>query len=105
MLKGTETRYSLVEQLEFALIIAVKRLRPYFQSHTIQVMTNQPIKQILHRPETSRRLLKWAVKLSEFDIELKPRNAIKAQALTDFIPELTIPSSSQREKKWIGNFL
>ncbi|XP_022843234.1 uncharacterized protein LOC111366770 [Olea europaea var. sylvestris] len=54
-------------------------------------MTNQPIKQILHRPETSGRLLKWAIELSEFDIEFRPRTAIKAQALADFIVELTTP--------------
>ncbi|XP_022856134.1 uncharacterized protein LOC111377293 [Olea europaea var. sylvestris] len=54
-------------------------------------MTDQPIKQILHRPKTSGRLLKWAIELSEFDIEFKPRTAIKAQALADFIVELTTP--------------
>ncbi|XP_022849947.1 uncharacterized protein LOC111372035 [Olea europaea var. sylvestris] len=91
VLGGAEIRYSLTEQLVFALIVAVRKLRPYFQSHTVQVMTDQPIKQILHRPETSGRLLKWAIELSEFDIEFRPRTAIKAQALADFIVELTTP--------------
>ncbi|XP_022875674.1 uncharacterized protein LOC111394131 [Olea europaea var. sylvestris] len=91
VLRGTEIRYSLTEQLVFALIVAVRKLRPYFQSHTVQVMTDQPIKQILHQPETSGRLLKWAIELSEFDIEFRPRTAIKAQALADFIVELTTP--------------
>ncbi|XP_022851454.1 uncharacterized protein LOC111373186 [Olea europaea var. sylvestris] len=91
VLRGAEIRYSLTEQLVFALIVTVRKLRPYFQSHTVQVMTDQPIKQILHRPETSGRLLKWAIELSEFDIEFRPRTAIKAQALADFIVELTTP--------------
>jgi hypothetical protein len=43
VLRGAETRYSLVEQLVFALIVAVRKLRPYFQSHTVQVMTDQPV--------------------------------------------------------------
>lgn len=34
-------------------------------------------------------MLKWAIELSEFDIEFKPRTAIKTQALGDFIAELT----------------
>ena len=45
------------------------------------------------------------MELSEFDIRYQPRNAIKAQALTDFITEFT-PSYEdlvEREdnKKWI----
>lgn len=91
VLRGAEVRYSLVEQLVFTLIVAVRKLRPYFQSHTVQVMTDRPIKQILHLPETSGRLLKWAIELSEFDIEFRPRTTIKAQALANFITELTIP--------------
>ncbi|XP_022880798.1 uncharacterized protein LOC111398075 [Olea europaea var. sylvestris] len=81
----------MTEQLVFALIVAIRKLRPYFQSHTVQVMIDQPIKQILHRPETSGRLLKWAIELSEFDIKFRPRTTIKAQALADFIVELTTP--------------
>ncbi|XP_022880588.1 uncharacterized protein LOC111397850 [Olea europaea var. sylvestris] len=99
VLKGPEIRYSLAEQLVLALIIAVRKLRPCFQSHTVQVMTDQPIKQILHRLETSERLLKWVIEMSEFDIEFKPRTAIKAQALADFITELTTPAESPEGQK------
>ncbi|XP_022889265.1 uncharacterized protein LOC111404731 [Olea europaea var. sylvestris] len=51
--------------------------------------TNQPQKHILQRPDISGRLLKWATEVGEFDIEFKPRPSIKAQALADFIAELT----------------
>ena len=47
------------------------------------------MKQILHKPETSRRLVKWAIELSEFDIRYKPRTTIKGQVLADFIMEFT----------------
>ncbi|MGV7343520.1 hypothetical protein PJI17_33005, partial [Mycobacterium kansasii] len=33
----------------------------------------------------SGRLTKWAIKLSEFDIKHQMRNAIKGQAVADFI--------------------
>ena len=48
------------------------------------------MKQILHKLETSGRLIKWAIKLSEFDIRYKPRTAINGQILEDFIMELTL---------------
>lgn len=35
--------------------------------------------------------MKWSVQLSEFDISYKSRAAIKAQALANFIVELTKP--------------
>ena len=47
------------------------------------------MKQVLHKPETLRRLTKWAIELSEFDIRYKLRTAIKGQILADFIMEFT----------------
>ncbi|GFS36114.1 hypothetical protein Acr_00g0044140 [Actinidia rufa] len=48
-----------------------------------------PLKQILQQPDTSGKLLKWSIKLSEFHISYRPRMAIKAQTLADFIVEFT----------------
>ncbi|XP_077215785.1 uncharacterized protein LOC143850414 [Tasmannia lanceolata] len=73
--------------------MAARKLRPYFQAHTIKVLTGQPLRQILHRPDTSGRLVKWAMELSEFDINYLPRPAIKAQVLADFVAECTMPDS------------
>ena len=47
------------------------------------------MKQVLHKPETSGRLMKWAIELSEFDIRYKSKTAIKGQILTDFVIEFT----------------
>ena len=78
-----------MEKLILALVNTSKKLRPYFQAHIIEVPNEYPMKQILHKPETSRRLLKWVVELSEFDIRYKPRTTIKGQILADFIMEFT----------------
>ncbi|XP_022875765.1 uncharacterized protein K02A2.6-like [Olea europaea var. sylvestris] len=40
--------------LALALIVTTRKLRQYFQSHPIIVLTNQPLKHILHRPDVSR---------------------------------------------------
>ena len=76
-----------MEKLILALVTAARKLRPYFQAHTIEVPTEYPMKQVLHKPEVSRRLMKWAIKLSEFDIRYKPKTAIKGQVLADFVME------------------
>ena len=78
-----------MEKLILALVTAARKLRPYFQAHTIEVPTEFPMKQVLHKPETSGRLMKWAIELSEFDIRYKPKTAIKGQVLADFVIEFT----------------
>ena len=86
-LRGAEERYPRMEKLILALVTAARKLRPYFQAHTIEVPTEYPIKQVLHKPEVSGRLMKWAIELSEFDIRYKPKTAIKGQVLADFVME------------------
>ena len=76
-----------MEKLILALVTAARKLRPYFQAHTIEVPTEYPMKQVLHKPEVSGRLMKWAIELSEFDIRYKPKTAIKGQVLADFVME------------------
>ena len=76
-----------MEKLILALVIAARNLRPYFQAHTIEVPTEYHMKQVLHKPETSGRLMKWAIDLSEFDIRYRQKIAIKGQILADFVME------------------
>ena len=78
-----------MEKLILALVTTTRKLRPYFQAHTIKIPTEYPMKQVLHKPETSGRLMKWAIELSEFDIIYKPKTAIKGQILEDFVMEFT----------------
>ncbi|XP_072089283.1 uncharacterized protein [Arachis hypogaea] len=100
-LQHAELNYPRIEKLALALIFSARRLRPYFQSHVIHVRTNQPLRQVLHKPELAGRLIKWAVELSEFDIRYQSRGPIKSQFLADFIAELTIPSEDDHAKQWI----
>ena len=89
-LRGAEERYPRMEKLILALVTAARKLRPYFQAHTIEVPIEYPMKQVLHKPETSEGLMKWAIELSEFDIRYKPKTTIKGQILADFFMEFTI---------------
>ncbi|KAK0593220.1 hypothetical protein LWI29_033155 [Acer saccharum] len=103
----TETKYSPVEKIALALITAARKLRPYFQAHTIEVYTDCPLKLILQKPELSDRLTKWVVELSEFDIKYTPKAAIKGQTVSDFVAKFTEPNVKVRrmmEGEQISNF-
>ena len=88
-LRGAQERYPRMEKLILALVTASRKFRPYFQAHTIEIPTEYPMKQVLNKPETSGRLMKWAIELSKFDIRYKPKTAIKGQVLADFVMEFT----------------
>ncbi|GKB79234.1 reverse transcriptase domain-containing protein [Tanacetum coccineum] len=50
-LRGPEVNYTSMEKLVLTLVHASKRLKRYFQAHLSIVVTGQPIKQVLSRPE------------------------------------------------------
>ncbi|XP_010506877.1 PREDICTED: uncharacterized protein LOC104783415 [Camelina sativa] len=75
--------------LYIAISLSACKLHPYFQSHTVEVLTNQPLLTIIDSPSQSGRLAKWAVELSEYDIEYKKRTCAKSQVLADFLVELS----------------
>ncbi|XP_075492485.1 uncharacterized protein LOC142530536 [Primulina tabacum] len=96
-LRGPELRYSEIEKVALALIMTARKLRPYFLSHQIIVLTNSPLGRIMTHSEVSGRMIKWTVELREYDIEYKTRVAIKAQALSDFLSEMVQP---EEEEVW-----
>ncbi|XP_073033877.1 uncharacterized protein [Primulina eburnea] len=45
--------------------------------------------------EVSGRIIKWKVELGKYDFEYKPRVAIKARALSDFLSEMFQPAEEE----------
>ena len=58
ILLDVETRYTPMEKLVYTLILASRKLRPYFQAHKVEVRMAFPLRQIMHKLETTRRMLK-----------------------------------------------
>jgi ribonuclease HI len=63
----------------------VRKLWHYFEAHTIKVLTNQPLNKIFGNRDSSDRISKWAMELSEYVIDFEKHSAIKSQILADFI--------------------
>ena len=60
-----------MEKLAFAFITAVRKLKPYFQAHTIVVLIDQPLKRVMSSPEAAGTMALWAIELSEFDVQYR----------------------------------
>ncbi|KAL0456349.1 UNVERIFIED_CONTAM: hypothetical protein Slati_0974100 [Sesamum latifolium] len=103
VLNGAEGRYPPIEKMALALVITAKKLRPYVLSYPVVVRTNTLLKQVLGKPEASRRLVKWTIELSEYDISYLPRMTVKAQALANFMSKMwgTTQEKASEERPWL----
>jgi hypothetical protein len=68
--------YSKMEKICYAVIMSSQKLRHYFEAHTIKVLTNQPMNDIFGNRDSSKRISKWAMELSEYIVDFKKRSTI-----------------------------
>ena len=87
--RGAEERYPRMEKLAFALITTAWKLKPYFQAHTIVVLTKQLLKRVMSSPEAAGRMALWAIELSKFDVQYRLQTVVKGQIVADFTAEYT----------------
>nr|GEV88570.1 hypothetical protein [Tanacetum cinerariifolium] len=93
-LHEAEKNYAPLEKLALCLLHLSRRLRRYFEAHPIKVITDQPVKQILNKPEASEKLAKYAVDLGAYNITYTPRNSVKGQVLADFPNEVPVETKN-----------
>ena len=68
-LRGVEERYPPMEKLAFALVTAARKLKPYFQAHTVVILTDRPLQRAMSDLDVAGQLALWAIELSKFDIQ------------------------------------
>jgi hypothetical protein len=81
-----------------------RKLRHYFESHTIRVLTKQPLHDIFGNWNSSGCIRKWVTDFSEYVINFKRCSSIKSQILADFMDEWTEPQSQVdivQESPWL----
>ena len=99
-LTDAETRYTHLEQAALALRTAAQKLRPYFQVHPVVVLTDLSLRCTIHKPDMSGRMARWAMELSEYGIQYKPRLAKKGPVLADFLAEIPRPGTCPNSEGW-----
>jgi hypothetical protein len=87
VLSLSKKNYTELEKVLYAVLMASRKLRHYFQAYNIVVPSSQPLKDIMRNREATRRVEKWAVELNEFCIDYEHRSLIQSQALADFIAD------------------
>jgi len=103
VLQGSEVRYQALEKIALTVVFSTRRFRHYFQSFTVIVMTDLPIRKVLKKPDVASRMVQWAIELSEFDVQYEPRGPIKGQVYADFVVELSSVATHQAgaDFRWV----
>jgi hypothetical protein len=83
----SKKNYTELEKVLYAVLMASRKLRHYFQAYHIIVPSSQPLKDILRNREATGMIGKWAVELNEFIIDYVNRSSVQSQALADFIAD------------------
>jgi hypothetical protein len=89
VLHEAKARYPETHKLLYAILVASRKPRHYFQAHKIVVVTSYPLRVILHNSNATGNITKWAAELAGFQLDFQPRHAVKSQVLADFVAEWT----------------
>ena len=76
-LHETEVCYLLLKKAILAVVHATCKLPYYFQSHTVVVLVQLPLRSLLRSVDYTGRIAKWGTILGAFDIKYMPRTSIK----------------------------
>ena len=60
-----------MKKLAFALVTAARKLKLYFQAHTVNVLIDKSLRRVMSNPEAAGQLALWAIELSKFDIQYR----------------------------------
>jgi ribonuclease HI len=89
------------------VILTQQKLRHYFKSHPMTVVSSFPLGEIIQCREASGRIAKWAVELMGETLSFAPRKAIKSQVLADFLAKWTdtqLPTTPIQPELWTMYF-
>jgi ribonuclease HI len=99
VLSLSKRNYIELEKVLYAVLMASRKLRHYFQAYHIIVPSSQPLKDIMRNREATGRIRKWAAELNEFSIDYVHRSSIQSQALADFIADWTPGAQGEEATK------
>ena len=63
VLSNSKTHCSPIQKLLYATLITKRKLRHYFESHPVTVVTSFPLGEVVQNQDTTGRTVKWVLKL------------------------------------------
>ena len=98
-LHEVEIRYLPLEKAILAVVHATRKPPHYFQSYTIVILIQLPLRSLLRSADFGERIVKWGTILRAFDIKYMLRTSVKGQVLADLVAEFAeSPAEEEVEK-------
>ncbi|XP_028763644.1 uncharacterized protein LOC114721918 [Neltuma alba] len=73
-LDAAQCNYTTIEKELFAIVFALDKFRPYLINSKVVVFTDHAaVRYLFKKPQSKPRLLRWALLMQEFNIEIKDR--------------------------------
>ena len=85
VLSLSKQNYPHYQKMTYGMFMAATKLKHYFEEHPMTVVCEAPISEIIGNKDASGRIAKWAIQLSPYVPRYERRDAIKSQALADFL--------------------
>ena len=73
VLTPCKSRHPHYQKIAYAVFMAPRKLRHYFQECSITVASEVPLNDIINNRDATGWIAKWAIELLPFDITYKPR--------------------------------
>jgi hypothetical protein len=78
VLTSSKCNMTELENLAYAVIMALRKLRHYFEVHKVWVTMNRGLEDLFRNPGASARIAKWVGELSRCNVTFEPRTSIKS---------------------------
>ena len=72
VLTPCKSRYPHYQKIAYAVFMASRKLRYYFQECSITAASEVPLNDIINNHDATGRIAKWSIELLPFDITYKP---------------------------------
>ena len=92
----------MMQKLLLAILIASRKMRPYFEGHPITVVFKYNLRSPLENPLATGRISAWTMEFQGFSLKFEQTDNIKSQALADFIAEWTETSFDDRKRRHVS---
>ena len=62
-MSDSKTHYPQIQKLMYAILITKRKLRHYFESHLVMVVTSFTLGMVIQNQDATGRITKWALEL------------------------------------------
>ncbi|KAK1631607.1 hypothetical protein QYE76_005922 [Lolium multiflorum] len=100
VLSLSKQNYPHFQKMTYGVFMAATKLKHYFEEHPMKVVSEAPISDIMCNKDASGRIAKWAIQISPYVPVYERRDAIKSQALADFLVDWAEMQYKPRIKEW-----